>query len=134
MAKKQTRPLAAGELEILQLLWNSEGLTLSEAHQAMTAAGRDIGYTTVQTRLERLVEKALVAKNKQRPAVYSANLAPEEVRATMVDSLLGRIAGVVPLFAHLVQDPSLSAADLKEMRRMIDEAERRIKGRGESKP
>ena len=66
----------------------------------------------MQTRLERLVEKKLVAKNKQRPAVYSANVAPEEVRANMVDSLLGRIAGVVPLFAHLVQDPSLSAADL----------------------
>src|SRR5215213_6435429 len=113
MPKKQPRPLAAGELEILQVLWASEGLTLSEAHQAMLRSGRELGYTTVQTRLERLVEKKLVAKNKQRPAVYSANVAPEEVRANMVDSLLGRIAGVVPLFAHLVQDPSLSAADLR---------------------
>lgn len=134
MPKKQPRPLAAGELEILQVLWASEGLTLSEAHQAMLRSGRELGYTTVQTRLERLVEKKLVAKNKQRPAVYSANVAPEEVRANMVDSLLGRIAGVVPLFAHLVQDPSLSAADLCEMRRLIDDAERRIKTRPESKP
>lgn len=127
MAKKQRGPLAAGELEILQLLWDSPGMTLAEAHRAMSEAGREIGYTTVQTRLERLVEKKVVVKSRQRPAVYSANVKPDAVRATMLDSLLNRLTGVVPLFAHLVQDPTVNADDLREMRRMIDAAEERLR-------
>lgn len=127
MAKTTRKPLAAGELEILQLLWDSPGMTLAEAHRAMSDAGREIGYTTVQTRLERLVEKKLVVKNRERPAVYSAKVQPDAVRATMLDSLLQRLTGVVPLFAHLVQDPSLNAADLRAMRKMIDEAEARLR-------
>lgn len=132
MAKKQQNPLAAGELELLQCLWGTAGLSLSECHRAMQEAGRDIGYTTVQTRLERLVEKGLVAKSKQRPAVYSAAIAPDDARSTMVGSLLKKLSGVVPLFTHLVQDPSVSPADLREMRRLIDEAEVQLRQRQEN--
>jgi len=133
MAAQQRRPPGIGELEIIKLLWGGEGLTLSAAHQAMIDAGHDVGYTTVQTRLERLVEKRLVAKSRRRPAVYSAKVAPEEVRSTMLDSFLQRLSGVVPLFAHMVQDPSVSAEDLREMRRMIDAAERQLEQRREPK-
>lgn len=120
------KPLSAGELEILRMLWERGGLTLSSAHQAMVDAGHDIGYTTVQTRLERLVEKGAVAKSRQRPAEYSAKVNPDDARGSMVDAFLNRVSGVVPLFAHLVRDPSVSSDDLREMRRMIDEAERRL--------
>ncbi|MBM4004098.1 MAG: hypothetical protein FJ295_12560 [Planctomycetes bacterium] len=44
----------AGELELLNLLWEHGGLSLSEVHDCL---GRDVGYTTVQTRLNRLVDK-----------------------------------------------------------------------------
>ncbi|MFO0819582.1 MAG: BlaI/MecI/CopY family transcriptional regulator [Pirellulales bacterium] len=131
MVGKKRGPLAAGEVELLRLLWERGGLTLSAAHQAMVESGRDVGYTTVQTRLERLVEKGLVAKSRQRPAEYSAQVDPEEVRGTMVHSFLDRLSGVVPLFAHLVQDPSVSVDDLREMRRLIDEAEQQLKDRPE---
>jgi hypothetical protein len=47
----------------------------------------------------------------------------------MLDSFLDRLSGVVPLFAHLVQDPSVSAEDLREMRRLIDAAEEQLKER-----
>ena len=127
MQIKPDKPLAEGELELLQLLWDSaEGLTLSETHRRFVEAGRDIGYTTVQTRLDRLVEKGLVKKGKQRPAVYSAEVAPESVRATMLDSLSKRLDGVIPLVAHLVQDPKLSREDLQEIRRLLDAAEARL--------
>ncbi len=45
-----------GELELLSLLWEHGGLSLSEVHEKL---GRDVGYTTVQTRLNRLVDKGL---------------------------------------------------------------------------
>lgn len=123
---RKAKLLSAGELEIVRLLWERGGLTLSAAHQAMLDAGHDVGYTTVQTRLERLVEKGAVAKSRRRPAEYTANIDPDAARGSMVDAFLHRVSGVVPLFAHLVRDPSVNADDLREMRRMIDDAERRM--------
>ena len=38
-----------GELELLQLLWEQGPLSLSEVHDLLE---RNVGYTTVQTRLE----------------------------------------------------------------------------------
>ncbi len=40
-------------MEIVQMLWAAGAATLSEAHAALK---RPIGYTTVQTRLNRLVK------------------------------------------------------------------------------
>ncbi len=131
MSNKSEKPLAEGELELLQLLWNSPGMTLAETHRRFVENGREIGYTTVQTRLDRLVEKGVASKGKQRPAVYSANVAPDAVRATMLDSLSKRLEGVMPLVAHLVQDPKLSREDLQEIRRLIDAAEVRLQDRTE---
>ncbi len=56
------------------------GVTLSEAHGALD---RPIGYTTMQTRLNRLVEKGVVSRTADRPARYAAAVAPEDVRPSI---------------------------------------------------
>jgi BlaI family penicillinase repressor len=127
MAKKKPIRLSAGEMEIVKILWEGEGLTLSEAHRAMAERGNEIGYTTVQTRLERLVEKGVLSKSAQRPARYLALLAPKEVSGPLLDLLLERVSGAVPLVAHLLQDPSLRREDLDEIKRLLDEAEQRYR-------
>ncbi|MCA9219458.1 MAG: BlaI/MecI/CopY family transcriptional regulator, partial [Planctomycetales bacterium] len=83
--------------------------------------------TTVQTRLERLVEKGVVKKSATRPATYSAAVEPEDVSGPLLDLLLDRVSGAVPLFAHLIENSSLTADELNEMKRLIAEAERRQK-------
>jgi predicted transcriptional regulator len=110
-------------MEILQMLWREGPLSLSSAHRAI---GRSIGYTTVQTRLNRLVAKHVVRRTSDRPARYEAAVAPSEVSAGHLDLLLERVSGgsVVPLVAHLVRDRALSAADIAELKRLIAEAER----------
>ena len=71
--KNAKRRLTRGDLQILQMLWREERVTIAGAHQALGAL---IGYSTVQTRLNRLVIKGLVRKTKDtkrgrtgRPAV-----------------------------------------------------------------
>ena len=77
MVKHEKTPrLSAGELEILQMLWRDGPVTISEARRGL---GRRIGYTTVQTRLNRLVEKGIVTRTAERPANYQAAVAPEVV-------------------------------------------------------
>jgi len=109
------------------MLWQLGEATLSEAHEAMAAQGQQVGYTTVQTRLERLVHKGAVAKSHARPAKYSAVVSPDEVSEPLLNLLVERVSGPVPLVARLLQDASLTPADLKEIRRLIAEAEQQIR-------
>ncbi|HVU44291.1 MAG TPA: BlaI/MecI/CopY family transcriptional regulator [Xanthobacteraceae bacterium] len=123
MSKKRKLPrLSAGEMEIVQMLWRTGGVTLSEAHGALD---RPIGYTTMQTRLNRLVEKGVVSRTTDRPARYAAVVAPEDVSARHLDLLLERVSdgSVVPLVAHLVRDRMLSAEEIAELKQLIAEAE-----------
>jgi len=115
--------VSAGEMEILQVLWRTGAVTLSGAHRAL---GREIGYTTVQTRLNRLVEKGLARRSTNRPARYSAAVSQREISAGQLDLLLERVSGgsIVPLVAHLVEDRSLSPAEIDELKQLISEAER----------
>jgi predicted transcriptional regulator len=128
MSKRKKPPrLSAGELEILQMLWQRGPVALSEAHAGLE---RKIGYTTVQTRLNRLVEKGVVVRSADRPARYAAAVGPEEVGARHLDLLLERVSGgsVVPLVAHLVRDRALSSEEIAELKSLILEAERQTGG------
>jgi BlaI family penicillinase repressor len=123
MSKKRKTPrLAPGEMEILQMLWREGGVTISGAQRALE---RPVGYTTVQTRLNRLVAKGVVTRGKDRPAKYRAAVAPEEVSARHLDLLLERVSGgsIVPLVAHLMKDRSLSAEEIAELKRLVAESE-----------
>ena len=126
MAKKkiETARLSNGEMEILRMLWTHPGIGLSEAQNLL---GRPIGYTTIQTRLNRMVDKGLVSRSSQRPATYRAAIKQEKVSAGLLDLLLNHVSGenVVPLVAHLMKERSLSAKDIAKLKRLIADAERR---------
>jgi predicted transcriptional regulator len=125
---QQRRPLrlVPGELEMLQMLWREGGVTILEAQQAL---GLPIGYTTVQTKLNRLVKKGVVEKSRQRPARYRASVTPEDVSQEDLDLLVERVSQgkVVPLVAHLVNRKDLDPSEISELKRLISEAERRVK-------
>ena len=128
MAQRQPQKLSPGEMELMSLLWERGPLTLSAAHESL---GRPIGYTTVQTRLNRLVEKGLVNRSPQRPAQYEAHVRPQQVSAGHLNDLVDRVAGgsVVPLVAHLVGDRRFTPAEIAELKELIRAAEQRTKGR-----
>lgn len=122
---RSSRP-TRGETELLSLLWEHGDLTLSEVH---TLLERSVGYTTVQTRLNRLVEKGLAEREKvgRKPMVYRAAIRPDQVGAGMLDSLVSEVTRgrVVPLVAHLVQSTDLSVDEIAQLRQLIEQAEQR---------
>ena len=129
MPPKKTLPrLAAGELEMFQMLWREGRVTISEAQAAL---GLPIGYTTVQTRLNRLVKKGAAARTTQRPAKYSAAITSADVGQTDLDTLVERVTAgrVTPLVAHLLERHKLSAAEIKELKALVAAAERKSRGR-----
>ena len=124
MPRKQKIKLTPGELEMMSLLWSRGPLTLAQAHEAIE---RPIGYTTVQTRLNRLVEKGVLKRQSTRPAVYEAAISSSDVSANHLDQLLERVTGgnVVPLVAHLGNERALSTSEIDELKHLIEEAERK---------
>ena len=100
--RRKTLRLAAGELELMAMLWREGPLTLAEAHQRFAGYGRPVSYPTMQTRLNRLAVKGLLCRSDDRPAVYSAAVAADEVGAEHLDHWLQttRQETVVPLVAH----------------------------------
>jgi predicted transcriptional regulator len=127
MKRKQPIKLTSGELDLMDLLWRHQRLTLADAHVAF---GTDrIGYTTMQTRLNRLVEKGLAERSSERPAVYSPRIDRAEVQAGHLDGVLQRLTdgSVVPLVAHLVRDRKIDRDELKQLKRLVREAERDMK-------
>ena len=131
MSDQNTPPdsrLGAGELELLEVLWRLGAVTIAEAQAGLD---REQGYTTVQTRLERLVAKGVAAKSKNRPAKYSAAVSREEISRDDLKTLVRRVTqgSVVPLIAHLVNDRALTSDEVQQIRDLIAQAETRSSGR-----
>ena len=127
MGRKKRKPevrLGAGELELLEVLWRDGAVTIAEAQAGL---GREQGYTTIQTRLERLVTKGVARKSTTRPAKYSASISEEDVSRDDLNVLVQRVTRgrVVPLIAHLVNDRPLTAEEIAQIRDLITDAEKR---------
>jgi len=125
--------LSDGDLELLELLWRTGEVTLSEAHQSMERA---VGYTTVQTRLDRLVKKGLAAKSRDRPAKYRAVVTRDQAATRRLAPVVDRVHSgrVVPLVANLIEHSRLTHDEVAELRRLLEEAEKRAATPRKKKP
>lgn len=125
--KTEIPPLSPWEMEIMQVLWKTEGegATILQTQQALA---RPIGYTTVQTRLNRLYAKGLVLKSAKRPALYSAAVPPATVSAGHLDLLLERVSegNVMPLIAQLLKNRTFTPEELQSLKELITEQERQL--------
>lgn len=132
MAKQKIGRLSAGELDLLEMLWREGPVTLSQAH---TALDLPIGYTTVQTRLNRLEKKKVVRRTKTRPAKYEAAVTREQINQHDLDLLVNQVnqGAFIPLVAHLVRDRKLSRDDLDQLKSLIADAERANRSRNKGK-
>ena len=125
MMKRSRIRVSAGEQELLSMLWEFKTMTLAAAHAEFSAFGKAVSYPTMQTRLNRLVDKSLAKRSGERPAHYSAVVTEDEVAAGQVRHLLDRFGRqrLVPLVAELMSEPSLSKDELAELREMLEAAE-----------
>lgn len=114
------------QLAVLRVLWRSEEATVTEVHAALQRE-RKLAVTTVATLLKRLDARGILAhRSEGRQYVYRALVTAEEVGKTMTSELVDDVyeGDVTGLFAHLLDAKSVSPADLKEIKRMIREAEK----------
>ena len=119
--------LSEGEWKIMKLLWASPDLSLREITNALD---EETGWSrpTVHVMLKRLMEKGAIGlddgvkPHKYYSIIKRCDVAPEET-----ESFLNRVydGSVGMLFTALTERKKLSEEDIAELRRILDDAEKK---------
>jgi predicted transcriptional regulator len=118
--------ISAAEAVVMEALWRRSPRPTEEI-AAEVAAGQSWTEATVKTLLNRLLNKGAIAATRDgrrylyRPLVERADYVAAESQGLLDRLFDGRLA---PLVSHLSQNRSLSADDIAELKRLIEEVDR----------
>src|SRR5215475_11362860 len=127
-ATPQNNPTPS-ELEILQVLWSRGPSTVREVHDELGAT-KQIGYTSVLKLMQIMTAKGLVTRTEdQRAHVYEAGEPAEKTKQQLAGDVLQRVfqGSASELMLHALAGRRSSKEELKELRRLLDEYERKQK-------
>jgi predicted transcriptional regulator len=109
------------ELDVMDVLWERTSATVSEVRETLPD---ELAYTTVLTVLRTLEEKGYVDHIEEGKAHrYRPLVGRDRAGKSALRRLTSKIFRGSPelLLTHLVSDRNLTAAELKRMRRLLDE-------------
>jgi BlaI family transcriptional regulator, penicillinase repressor len=115
--------ISAAEALVMQALWQKSPITAEEV-TAEVATAQGWTEATVKTLLNRLLKKkAIAAKKEGRRYLYRPLIAREAYVHSESQGLLDRLfdGRLAPLVSHFSEQGRLSADDLAELRRLIEE-------------
>ena len=110
----------------MRIVWAHHPLTAADIIARLSAAGASWHPKTARTLLARLVEKkALGYEERGRTYVYEPRVTEDECVAAASGSFVERVFGgsLKPMLAHLVERKKLSAAEIRELKRLLDQEE-----------
>lgn len=122
------RPTAS-ELEILRVLWEHGPSTVREVYEILSEQ-KLVGYTTVLKLLQIMAAKGSVKRNEQQRAhVYEAVQPAEKTKRQLAGDVLQRVFGgsASELMLHALAGQRTSRKELEELRRVLDEHERKLR-------
>lgn len=120
-------PISDAESRVMEILW---ARAPQSAEAIVEALQPDTGWhaKTIKTLLNRLLRKRAVdAQRDGRRYLYVPALSRDAYLAQQSRSFLDRLFGgrVAPLLAHFSQHEKLSARDIAELRRLLDDIDRK---------
>lgn len=129
--------MTPAELRVMKALWELGKGSVADVRGALQARGNELAYTTVMTLLGRLASKnaVLVDKSREpfvyRPAHRRESVLRERLREFVRDVFDGQADSLV---LRLVEDESLTRAELREIERRIADAEKKRDGETDKVP
>jgi BlaI family penicillinase repressor len=131
MSEQPTAKPTASELEILQILWSRGPSTVRDVHLVLTLnQGKPIGYTSVLKLMQIMTAKGTVRRNEeQRAHVYEAVHPAEKTKRQLAADVLQRVfdGSASELMMHALSGGKGSKEEIEELRRMLDEYERKLR-------
>lgn len=109
----------------MKIVWRLGAVTVRDVYEALNASRR-IAYTTVMTMMGVLETKGFLRKETDDRAYRYHAVQPQgTVIASMIQEFVDRVfdGASRPLLLHLVKKARLSAAQRKELQRLLDDEE-----------
>ncbi|MBT1451208.1 BlaI/MecI/CopY family transcriptional regulator [Glaciecola sp. XM2] len=113
------------ELNIMQILWSKNQQSSKSIHACLD---KDWNIKTTNTLLNRLVKKGTLRFEKQgREYIYFVNVSKSDYTASKSEHFLQRLFNgkLSPFVAHFASYRKLSDDDIRELKKLINDWERR---------
>ena len=124
MANKHIKPTEK-ELEILQIMWGKESISVREVHDSMGGESAN-GYTTILKLMQIMFEKGLVTRQKSgKLHLYSAVPSRENTRQQMVDKMIDTVfqGSAAKLVMSALGNNKSSKEELMEIKKYLEQLE-----------
>lgn len=115
--------LAAGELDVLKVLWDLGPAPVRGVMKALHKRGRRVAYTTVLTVLTRLEQKGFVASDRSEQAyVYRAKVTRERATGSWLRSMVRQWfdGAAAPMVLQLMQSEKFTAGEIAQLQELLD--------------
>jgi len=126
MEKLKIAPTAA-ELEVLNVLWDEEPLTVKDIHEKL-ASSKEVGYTTTLKIMQNMTAKGLLRREPNgKNHLYFSVYKKEETRGRLLDRFLDSTfsGSASSLVMQLLGNSKTSKRDLDEIKKIIEEMEQK---------
>jgi predicted transcriptional regulator len=127
MPRSPSSQLNDVELAILRVVWRLKKCSVREVHEALQAE-RDTGYTSTLKMMQVMCAKGLLRRDdSQRPQLYASAVPEETTQKKIVRDVVKKVFGgsARKLEMHAVQSHKISPEELSEIRRLLDQLEKR---------
>ena len=127
--------LAPAEWEVMKTLWEHGPMAARDVFAALPESN-EWAYKTVKTLLSRLVAKGAVDYDQVGNSyLYRAAAGREEVTKEEVRGVFQRIMGeaVSPVLAHFIEQADLSADEIEQLKKQLDDKKSSGRRRGGKK-
>ena len=117
-----TPTLTPQELAIMKVVWTLETATVRDVYEHLRSR-RTIAYTSVQTMMNVLETKGHLKKEPGEKAQTYIPVRPQQtVVRSMVREFVDRVfdGSARPLLVHLLKEKGLTAAERKELQKLLD--------------
>jgi BlaI family penicillinase repressor len=129
MTKKALPAPTEAELDVLRVLWDRGASTVREVFDVIARA-KAVGYTTVLKQMQVMHQKGLLARSERfRSHVYEPAVERSVTQRQLAGSILEQAFGgsARGLLQSALAGRKVDAKELEEIRRLLDEHERRQK-------
>ncbi len=120
----ETLVLTAAEAEVMNVIWDCAPTSVADIVPRLP---RELAYTTVMTTVRILETKGFIQQcgKRGRAFLYEATVARNAAQGSMSQEVANRLFGgsMKSLVLNLVRDETISADDLAEVKRLIEELE-----------
>ncbi len=115
----------AAELEVLNILWKEEPLTVKEIHELISSS-KSVGYTTTLKIMQKMTTKGLLyRKANGKSHLYYATYKKEETRGRLLDRFIDSAfsGSASSLVMQLLGNKKTSKEELDEIKKIIEQME-----------